>query len=229
MDFVGIDKLSLLDYEDKISCVLFTKACNFRCPFCHNGLSVIESETFIPFDDILDYLKMRRGVLDAVVISGGEPTLMPDLIDKIKIIKELGYEVKLDTNGTNPEIVEKLINEKLIDYVAMDIKNSLEMYALTAGVKTVNLENIKKTIHLLNERDFPHEFRTTLVYEFHNDEKYIHGIGELIKGSKKLYLQKFVDREGVFKKGLHPVEEDLANKYKDILSKYVDSVELRGY
>ena len=229
MEFVGIDKLSLLDYEDKISCVLFTKACNFRCPFCHNGLSVIESNTYIPFTDILDYLKMRKGVLDAVVISGGEPTLMPDLVDKIKAIRELGYEIKLDTNGTNPEIVEYLIDNKLIEYVAMDIKNSLEMYAITTGVKTVNLENIQKTIHLLNDRDFPHEFRTTLVKEFHDNEKYIQELGELIKGSKILYLQKFVDREGVFKKGLHPVDEDLAKRYQEILSKYVSKVELRGY
>ena len=108
MEFVGIDKFSLLDYEDKVSCVLFCKPCNFRCPFCHNGTTVLEAETFIPFEDILDYLKSRKGLIDAVVVSGGEPTLMPDLKEKIIKLKELGFLVKLDTNGTNPDIVKDL-------------------------------------------------------------------------------------------------------------------------
>lgn len=228
MEFVGIDKLSLLDYEDKISCVLFTKACNFRCPFCHNGLTVLESDEIVTFDSILEYLESRKGILDAVVISGGEPTLMLDLIEKIKIIKQLGFLVKLDTNGTNPTLLKQLIDEKLIDYVAMDIKNSEEKYQLTTGCKCVDINQIKQSIAILMENKIDYEFRTTLVSEFH-DEKDMYGIGELIKGSHKLYLQQFVERDGCIKKGLHPVDIALANKFKCILSSFVEDVELRGY
>lgn len=228
MDFVGIDKLSLLDYEDKISCVLFTKACNFRCPFCHNGLTVLESEETVPFDDILTYLKSRKGMLDAVVISGGEPTLMPDLYEKIKAIKKLGFLVKLDTNGTNPVLLKQLIEEKLIDYVAMDIKNSEDKYLLTTDCKYIDMDKIKQSIAILMENKVDYEFRTTLVNEFH-EEKDMYGIGELIKGSHKLYLQQFVERDGCIKKGLHPVDIALANKFKCILSSFVEDVELRGY
>lgn len=227
-DFVGLDKLSLLDFEDRMSCVLFSKACNFRCPFCHNGLTVLESDETIPWEEVMKYLKLRKGMLDAVVVSGGEPTLLPGLIDKLKDIKSLGYEVKLDTNGTNPELVEEYIKSGLIDYVAMDIKNSEEKYAITSGVKQVPMDKIKQTIQLLMDSGIDYEFRTTLVNEFHKLED-MEGIGELIKGAKVLYLQKFVDRDGCIVRGLHEVNEETANKFKEILLKYVDKVELRGY
>jgi pyruvate formate lyase activating enzyme len=228
MNFVGIDKLSLLDYEDKISCVLFSKTCNFRCPFCHNGLTVLESEESISFDEIITYLKSRKGVLDAVVVSGGEPTLMPDLKEKIEVIKKLGFLVKLDTNGTNPLLLKELIDEKLIDYVAMDIKNSEEKYLVTTDCKCLNMDAITQSISIIMNSGIDYEFRTTLVKEFH-DEQSIKNMANLIQGSKKLYLQKFVEREGCIKKGLHEVEEVLANQYKSILSQFIESVELRGY
>ena len=227
-DFVGLDKLSILDYEDRMSCVLFSKACNFRCPFCHNGLTVLESDETIPWQEVMDYLKLRRGMLDAVVVSGGEPTLLPGLIEKLKDIKSLGYEIKLDTNGTNPELVEQYIKLGLIDYVAMDIKNSEEKYALTSGIKQAPMDKIKQTIQLLMSSNIPYEFRTTLVDEFHKIED-MDGIGTLIKGAKVLYLQKFVDREGCIMKGLHEVNEEDAKKFKEVLLKYVNKVELRGY
>lgn len=228
MDFVGIDKLSLLDYDEKLSCVLFAKACNFRCPFCHNGLTVLESETYIPFDQILEFLNSRKGKLDAVVITGGEPTLMDDIVDKITTIKSMGFLIKLDTNGTRPEVIKDLLDRNLIDYIAMDIKNSLNMYPCTVGVKKIDEDRIKESIKLIQNSGIDYEFRTTLVSEFHTFES-IKEMGELIKGSKKLYLQQFVDREGVIQKGLHPVDEDLANKFKDILSNFVEEVNLRGY
>ena len=227
-DFVGLDKLSLLDFEDRMSCVLFSKACNFRCPFCHNGLTVLESEDTIPWEEVMKYLKLRKGMLDAVVVSGGEPTLLPGLIDKLKDIKSLGYEIKLDTNGTNPELVEEYIKTGLIDYVAMDIKNSEEKYPLTSGVKVVPMDKIKQSIQLLMNSEIGYEFRTTIVDEFHKLED-MDGIGELIKGARVLYLQKFVDRDGCIQRGLHEVNEETANKFKEILLKYVDKVELRGY
>ena len=228
MDFVGIDKLSLLDFDEKLSCVLFTKSCNFRCPFCHNGLTVLEAETYIPFDEILSFLESRKGKLDAVVITGGEPTLMDDIVDKIKTIKSMGFLIKLDTNGTRPDVLKQLFELHLLDYVAMDIKNSIEKYPLTCGIKAIDQTKIKDSIQLIENSGVDYEFRTTLVNEFHS-LKSIKDMGELIKGAKKLYLQQFVDREGVIQKGLHPVDENLANTYKEILSEYVDNVYLRGY
>lgn len=228
MEFVGLDKMSLLDYEDYVSAVIFAPKCNFRCPFCHNGDSVLNSTNEIPFEEILNYLKSRKGLLDAVVVTGGEPTLMTDLEQKIRQIKELGYEVKLDTNGTNPDVLKHLIDKKLIDYVAMDIKNSEEKYALTAGCKYIDLSKIKQSIEILKNSPIRYEFRTTLVKEFH-DFSDIKGIGELVKSAKKIYLQKFVDREGVIQKGLHQVDEDIALLYKKDLENYVSEVYLRGY
>lgn len=228
MEFVGLDKMSLLDYEDYVSAVIFAPKCNFRCPFCHNGDSVLNSTTEIAFEEIVSYLKSRKGLLDAVVVTGGEPTLMNDLENKIRQIKELGYEVKLDTNGTNPELLEDLIKEKLIDYVAMDIKNSPAKYALTAGCQKVDLDKIKQSIAILKSSGIRYEFRTTLVKEFH-DFSDIPEIGKLVEGAKKIYLQKFVDREGVIQKGLHPIDEDIATLYKKDLERFVSEVYLRGY
>ena len=228
MSLVGLDKLSLLDYEDKISCVLFYKACNFRCPFCHNGLTVLEAEDEILFDAALDYLKSRRGLLDAVVFTGGEPTLEPNLKKHIQRVKELGFLVKLDTNGTNPDIVKDLIDSNLLDYIAMDIKNSEDKYPLTTGVKQVNMDNIKKSIELIMNSGVDYEFRTTLVDEFHKVED-MEGLASLIKGAKVLYLQKFVERDGCIQKGLHEVKEETANEFMKVLNKYISKVELRGY
>ena len=228
MALVGLDKMSLLDYEDKISCVLFYKACNFRCPFCHNGLTVLEAEDEFLFEAVLEYLKSRIGLLDAVVFTGGEPTLEPNLKEHIKKVKELGFLIKLDTNGTNPIILKDLIDSHLLDYIAMDIKNSEEKYPLTTGVKHVDMDAIKESIHIIMNSGVPYEFRTTLVDEFHELED-MDGLGKLIKGAPILYLQKFVERDGCIQKGLHEVKEETANKYKDMLLNYVKDVELRGY
>ena len=228
MEFVGIDKFSLLDYEDKVSCVLFCKPCNFRCPFCHNGTTVLEANTFIPFEEVLDYLESRKGLIDAVVVSGGEPTLMPDLKEKITKLKELGFLVKLDTNGTNPKVVKDLFESKLIDYVAMDIKNSFEKYPLTAGVINIDLNKAKETIDYLMNSGIDYEFRTTLIEEFHTEAD-IEKIGELIKGANKMFLQKFVERDSCIQKGLHEVSKENAIKFQKMLQKSIKNVNLRGY
>ncbi len=228
MDFVGIDKFSLLDYDENVSVVLFAPTCNFRCPFCHNGQSVLENNLAIPFDEILDFLKTRTGLIDAVVVSGGEPTLMNDLVSKIEKIKELGFKIKLDTNGTNPDVLRELLRKNLLNYIAMDIKNSEDKYAETVGVTNPLLSKIKESISIIMNSGIDYEFRTTLVAEYHSKES-IEKMGELIKGANKLYLQKFVDREGVIKKGLHPIEEVWALSFKEILLGYVKQVELRGY
>lgn len=227
MDFVGIDKFSLLDYDEMVSVVLFAPGCNFRCPFCHNIVAVVDSRQYIPFDEIMDFLKSRTGVIDAVVVSGGEPTLMPDLKDKIIAIRNLGFKIKLDTNGTNPKLLKNLIDEHLIDYVAMDIKNHMDKYDVVAGTKT-NKEAIKEAINILMASGIDYEFRTTLINEFHS-EKDIREIGELIKNCRKYFLQKYVYREGVINKSLHPVDETKALYFVNILKNYIPVVELRGY
>ena len=230
MAIVGIDKLSLLDYEDKVSVVLFSQACNMRCPFCHNGEAVLgaSKEDEIDFNEILDFLKTRKGLIDAVVFTGGEPTLEPDLKVKIKAVRDLGFLIKLDTNGTNPEIVESLLDEGLIDYVAMDIKNCPNLYAETCGLKFINVDNIKKSIAIIMAKAPDYEFRTTLVKEFHERMDY-EAFLNLIKGAKRLFLQKFVDREGCIKKGLHEVSIEEAEKLRDYLAKGIPEVTLRGY
>jgi len=230
MAIVGIDKLSLLDYEDKVSVVLFSQACNMRCPFCHNGVAILgaSKEDEIDFNEILEFLKTRKGLIDAVVFTGGEPTMEPDLKVKIKAVRELGFLIKLDTNGTNPEIVESLLDEGLIDYVAMDIKNCPNLYAETCGLKFINVENIKKSISIIMAKAPDYEFRTTLVKEFHERMDY-EAFLNLIKGAKKLFLQKFVDREGCIQKGLHEVSIEEANKLRDYLATGILEVTLRGY
>ena len=230
MAIVGIDKLSLLDYEDKVSVVLFSQACNMRCPFCHNGAAVLgaSKDDEIDFDEILAFLKTRTGLVDAVVFSGGEPTLEPNLKVKMKAVRDLGFLIKLDTNGTNPEMVESLLDEGLVDYVAMDIKNCPSLYGKTCGVANINLENIKKSISVIMAKAPDYEFRTTLVKEFHEQMDYDSFLS-LIKGAKRLYLQKFVDREGCIQKGLHEVDIIEANKLRDYFAKSIQEVTLRGY
>jgi len=228
MDFVGIDKFSLLDFDGYISVVLFAPKCNFRCPFCHNGDSVLRASSSIPFNEIIDYLNSRKGVIDAIVVTGGEPTLMDDLFEKINILKKMGYLIKLDTNGTNPDVLQKLLSAHLLDYVAMDIKNGESMYALTSGVKSVDIASIKQSISLIMNSGIDYEFRTTLVKEFHNLDS-IQEMSKLINGANKLYLQHFIDREGVIQRGLHDVSIEDASLFKEELSKYVKSCQLRGY
>ena len=182
--FVGLEKLSLVDYDGKLACTLFTESCNFKCPFCHNrNLAQPTNNIEIPFNDILSFLKERVNKLEGVVISGGEPTLMNDLPQKIYEIKKLGFFVKLDTNGYKPEVLHYLIENKLVDYIAMDIKNSLEKYHLITGVKDIEINNILKSIKLIQESGIDYEFRTTLVKEFHTIED-IKNISKLLKGSK---------------------------------------------
>ncbi|MFA7032672.1 MAG: anaerobic ribonucleoside-triphosphate reductase activating protein [Bacilli bacterium] len=228
MEFVGIDKFSLLDYDNYISVVLFAPKCNFRCPFCHNGTTVLESHNSISFDEIVQFLQTRKGLVDAVVFTGGEPTLMPELKKRIETVKNLGFLIKLDTNGTNYSVLKDLLDSHLIDYVAMDIKNSFKCYPETCGVDDFRQKNIEKSINLLRKNVVNYEFRTTLVNEYHNEDSIIE-MGKLLDGAHNLYLQKFVDREGVIKKGLHEVSYKKAIIFQKLLQKYIKDVKLRGY
>ena len=207
----GLQKFSLLDYPNYISAIIFTQGCNFRCHFCYNPMLVwpkLESGKFKNInssdktgekiekvyprfleDDLFDFLRKRQKKLDAVVITGGEPTIHKDLPDFIKKIRKLGFKVKLDTNGTNPEMLKSLIDKKLIDYIAMDIKGFLEKYAIITGTRP-NIDNIKKSIKIIMQSGLPYEFRTTVVSSL-VEKKDIKKIGELISGAKKWYLQNF--------------------------------------
>ncbi|MCQ2795910.1 MAG: anaerobic ribonucleoside-triphosphate reductase activating protein [Bacilli bacterium] len=229
MDFVGIDKMSLVDFDEYLSITLFTEGCNFRCPFCHNGSLVLNQHNpIIPWSEIQDLLKNRKGKIDAVVITGGEPLIHPDIVDKIKEIKEMGYMVKLDTNGTNPKLMIELIEDKLIDYVAIDIKNSIGKYSLTAGVEKLNLNSIQESIQYLISHKFPHEFRTTVIKEFHTLED-VKGIASLIKGCNKYVLQRYKDREGCIAHGFHEISEEEITKWVKTIKEIIPNTSTRGY
>lgn len=226
MKISGLQKVSLVDYNEHICATIFTSGCNFKCPFCHNSGLVNGTEPELSQSEVLDYLEKRTSVLDSVCISGGEPTLNHDLPDFISKIKDLGYLVKLDTNGTNLEMLHFLVENKLIDYIAMDIKNSINKYSITAG-KDV-LVNIKDSIKYIMNCGLPYEFRTTLVEEYHNLNDMVE-IGQLIQGANNYYLQKFQDGDNCIHPGLHPIPKSIATEFVSILSIYITKVHLRGY
>ena len=228
MKILGLEKVSFVDYEGKICATIFTGGCNFRCPFCHNSSLVNENSPSIDENEILNYLKERKPLLDAVTISGGEPCLQPDLFEYIKKVKAMGYEIKLDTNGTFPKVVEKLVNENLIDYVAIDIKNSYSTYQSISGVKNPQTDNIKQTLNLLKQAKANYELRTTLVQEFHSIES-IKKIANDLNGENILYLQKFVDNGTCIANNLNAISKETALQFKEILSKTIKNVYLRGY
>lgn len=228
MHIYGLEKLSLVDYEGLCSAVVFTGGCNFLCPFCHNSGLVYRNVDMLDEAEVLEYLRGRSKMLDAVVVSGGEPTLQADLKDFVAKLKAMGYKVKLDTNGTNYEVLKDLVEEGLVDYVAMDIKNSLAEYPRTVGTKCVNIDNIRKCIAYLIEGHVEYEFRTTLVAQLH-DTVSITDMAQDIKGAKVLYLQKFVDSDHNIKDGLTEVDEATAKQYQKILQGTVEKVKLRGY
>jgi len=226
----GIQKISLVDFDNEVSTTIFLAGCNFRCPFCHNfEFVVFDKDKLITLEknEVLKYLESRKSLLTGVAITGGEPTLYPDLVDFIKDIKNMGYKVKLDSNGTNPEMIKYLFNNNLIDYLAMDIKNSIDKYELTIGCKT-DLEKIKESINYLINSNSNYEFRTTLISNYHTKDDIIE-ISNLIKGARKYVLQKFVLSDNVPNRNLHPINEKDALEFKDILSKQINEVTLRGY
>lgn len=228
MQILGLEKLSLVDYNSYACAVIFTGGCNFRCPFCHNSGLVENSVEKINVEDVMDFLNKRYGLLEAVCISGGEPTLQPGLVDFIKQIKQIGYKIKLDTNGTNPKVLKELIDNKLIDYVAMDIKNCFDKYKITAGIDNIELNDIKSSINILKKSIIDYEFRTTLVGELHDSES-IEKMAKELDGAKRLYLQRFVNAETCFNRNLTSVAISQATKWKNILEKNIEQVSLRGY
>ena len=233
MQINGLQKMTLLDYPGKIACTVFLGGCNFRCPFCHNGeLLDAGAESCMDEQELLDFLSKRRGLLDAVCISGGEPTLQKELPELLKKIKQLGYLTKLDTNGSRPEIIKAMVSQKLLDYVAMDIKNCPERYARTAGA-TVQMERIEESIRYLLEDHVDYEFRTTVVAQLHDPDA-IERMGTWVtslaggKKAKRWFVQPFVDRDTVLFSGLAKPDEAQLSEFVSCLSRFSLHSALRG-
>ena len=225
----GLQKLSLLDYPGKMACTVFTGGCNFRCPFCHNKSLVFlnPNEQEISSDEVLTYLDERKNVLDGICITGGEPLLHEGLESFLQEVRKTNLNIKLDTNGSNLEKLKGLVEKGLIDYVAMDIKNTEELYPKTVGIPELNFNEIKKTIKYLLENHIEYEFRTTLVKEFHEDANF-DDLGKMIKGCKNYYLQMFEDHGTCIEQGLSALPKEKVVKIKETMQKYCENVKIRG-
>ena len=231
MKISGIQKLTLLDYPGTVACTLFTAGCNFRCPFCHNAMLVLPEQiedASLNEDEILGFLKKRQGVLDGVAITGGEPLLHRELPELLGKIKALGYKIKLDTNGSNPELLHSIIENRLVDRVAMDIKNAPEAYGETVGVTEVDIAPIAKSKDMLLFGDIDYEFRTTVVKGIHTRQSLI-GAAKWIAGAKEYYLQQFKDSGNlILPEGLEAYDEKEMHALADAVREYVPAVQVRG-
>ena len=223
----GLQKLTLLDFPGHVACTVFTVGCNFRCPFCHNSSLVLSPAVpELRQDDFFAFLQKRRGLLDGVAITGGEPLMHPELPELMRKIRALGFAVKLDTNGAFPDRLEQILAEGLADYVAMDIKNSPEKYELTAGVPGV-LPLVERSLASLRGHDTPFELRTTLVDELHEPEDFA-AIGRWIAGTERYFIQGFVDSGDILAGSLHAASPEKAKACLEAVRPYVPNAQLRG-
>ncbi len=229
MEIHGFNKTTLLDYPGHVAATIFTGGCNFRCPFCYNGDLVLNpaSQPLVQPEDVFTHLKKRRGILEGVCITGGEPALQPDLPDFIRKVKKLGYLVKLDTNGYSPQVLRGLLEEGTVDYVAMDVKASLPNYPNAAGCPGLDISRIEESIALLKSCKIPYEFRTTVVRGIHTAEEFDH-IGQLLSGCRAYYLQSFRENENVIQEGFGAFPRETLEEFAQRAGKYIDKVELRG-
>ncbi len=228
MTINGMQKLTLLDYPGNVACLIFTQGCNFRCPFCHNSglLDMNNNCEKIDEKEVFKYLEKRRGLLDGVCISGGEPLLQKDIEDFIRKVKDLGYKVKLDTNGSSPKKLKQLIEDGLIDYVAMDIKNDFLNYDRTAGMCT-NIDNIKKSIEIIENSNIEYEFRTTIVKQFHDVGK-LEKIIQYIGPNARYYIQNYQDCSSVLQRGLNGFDNEELLNIKNTLGVKYPNLVVRG-
>ena len=228
MKLHGLQKMTLLDFPGHVACTVFLGGCDFRCPFCHNfelvdgtAPAVMEDTGFFAF------LEKRRGLLDGVAVTGGEPCLHPDLPDLLRRIRAMGFGVKLDTNGAHPDRLARILDEGLADYVAMDIKNSPARYAATCGLPSLDLGPVRESVRLLMTGAADYEFRTTVVDELHVEADFA-AIGAWIRGAKRYFLQPFTDRDTVPFGGLHAPSPERLHTYADIMRGYVPQTSIRG-
>ena len=224
----GLQKMTLLDYPGYVACTVFLSGCDFKCPYCHNFELVNgTADPIMDEDEFFKFLGKRKGLIDGVCISGGEPLLHKDIDAFIRKIREMGYKIKLDTNGYHPDMLKKLIDEGLLDYIAMDIKNSIAKYSLTVNVPNIDTSIIKKSISIIMHSGVDYEFRTTVAGGLHEVDDF-EQIGSLIQNAKAYYLQQFTMRDTVPCKELYsPSSEDMET-FLQVVKKYVDSALLRG-
>ena len=228
MKLHGLQKMTLLDFPGKVACTVFLGGCDLRCPFCHNfELADGTAQPIMDAEELLSFLKKRQGLLDGVAITGGEPCLHKDLPQLLEQIRALGFQTKLDTNGCHPGMLKEILDRKLIDYAAMDIKNSPKKYAMTCGLAEMDLAPVRQSIDLLMNSGIDFEFRTTVVKEFHEAEDF-KGIGEMIRGAQKYYLQCFTDRDTVPFGNLHAPSAEEMKQFQAVISPYVGLAEIRG-
>ncbi len=229
MKVYGLNKTTLLDYPEHVAATLFMGGCNFCCPFCHNGdlvLNPAARSAYSP-EEVLEFLKKRRGILEGVCITGGEPTLQKDLEGFIRGIRDLGYLVKLDTNGYLPNVLWRLLQEGLLNYVAMDVKASKENYARAAGVTNMDLSFLEESVAIIKGCGIPYEFRTTVVKGIHSIEEF-ESIGSWLAGSRVYYLQQFRESENVIGRGYASFSKEEMEIMANNARKYIDKVCLRG-
>ena len=229
MYLCGLQKLSMVDYPGKLAATVFTGGCNLRCPFCHNALLVTRlAETpVLPEEDVLSFLQRRRGLLDGVVLSGGEPLLQPDAIDFLRKVRGMGFAVKLDTNGCFPERLAAILEAGLVDYAAMDIKNCREKYPQTVGVPGFDTAAVEESVRLLARSGVDHEFRTTFVRELHTADD-VEAMGRWLQGAPRYYLQNFADSGNLIQEGWHGFTALELQGFADIARPFFKQVELRG-
>ena len=229
MKIHGFQTLTLLDFPDLAACTVFVGGCNFRCPFCQNGKLVLqpELEPVIPEEKVFRHLEKRRRVLQGICITGGEPTLAPDLKEFIRHVRSLGYLVKLDTNGYRPDVLEELLGEKLLDYVTMDIKNSPERYAETAGFPGIDLLRVHDSVELLKQGRVNYEFRTTVARELHGRDE-MEKIGEWLRGSRRYALQNYRESENVICPEFTGYSREQLDRFREMLLPSIEQVEIRG-
>lgn len=229
MKIHGLQKLTLLDFPGRTACTVFTAGCNFRCPFCHNAplVTTINSQNEYLAEEIFSFLKKRQGLLDGVAITGGEPLLTDGIFDFIREIRDLGFKVKLDTNGSFPERLNKILEEGLVEYVAMDVKQTKEKYSKIIDIKDFDISPINDSIKLLINSKIDYEFRTTVVKEYHQIED-IEGIAKWIEGAKNYFLQSFKDSGELIGDNLSAHPKEILEKMGEIASKYVKNVSIRG-
>ena len=230
MHIHGLQKLSMVDYPGKIAATVFTGGCNLRCPFCHNALLVtrLSESPRLEEADVLRFLKSRRGLLDGVVLTGGEPLLQPDAGDFLAQVKDMGFSVKLDTNGCYPQALARILASGSVNYVAMDIKNSPAKYADTAGIPGFDLSPVEESIRLIMGSGVDYEFRTTVTRELHCTEDF-DAIGAWIRGAKRYFLQNFEDSGNLIGGDFHGFSEAEIRVLSRRAAPYVEYIGVRGY
>lgn len=227
MNICGYQKTTLLDYPGHVAATIFTGGCNFRCPFCHNSDLLSKSVATVSEEEIFSFLQKRKNILSGICITGGEPTLQPDLVEFIEKVRSLGYKVKLDTNGYRPQIISDLLSRNMLDYIAMDIKAGFSNYPKVSGILNINIETIKESISIIENSGIDYEFRTTAVKELHTKQDFFE-ITEMISSQSPYYIQSFKDSGNVLIPGLSSCDKETLEYYLSIVQEKLPNSSLRG-